>query len=218
MTTTTFPTRWIISASDSSGDPDVFPFLTGQTFLQLKTPVWSTKVDTSVSGVERRRALWSYPVYKFKVAYEVLRDDPNNLELTRLFAFFNTHQGSFREFFYYDHTDNTAIGQPFGTGDGVTTTFQITRTTGVGAVTFTEPVRGFSGTPQVFVNGVATTAFTIGALGLITFATAPAAGAVLTWTGQFFFLCRFMKDEIDAQQMFASMWSNSGLEFMSVKN
>ena len=218
MPTPYLPTRWFITSADQSDDPDIFPFLAGQSFLQLKTPLWSTKTDTAVSGVERRRALWSYPVWKFKVAYEVLRDSPTNLELQRLLAFFNAHQGGFKEFFYYDRTDHAVTGQSIGTGDGVTTTFQLTRTMGTGGITFTEPVRGVSGTPTVYINGSATSAYTIGTLGSITFNTPPASGAALTWTGNFFFLCRFAKDELDVDQLMSSLWSNKGLDFLSVKN
>jgi uncharacterized protein (TIGR02217 family) len=218
MTTPYLPTRWLISAADASDDPDVFPFLAGQSFLQLKTPVWSTKTDTSVSGVERRRALWSYPIWKFKVAYEVLRDAPSSLELQRLWLFFNTHQGSFKEFFYFDRFDHSVLGQPIGTGDGVTAAFQLKRTITIGASSYSEPVMGVSGTPTIYIKGTPTTAYTIGQLGIITFTTPPAAAASITWDGSFFFLCRFAKDELTTSQMMNGLWSEQGLEFQTVKN
>ena len=77
------PSRWVIAPRDAVDDPDVFPFLAGQGFLEQKTPVWSTKTDVSVSGVQRSRALWSYPLWRFKVGYEVLRDAADRLELQR---------------------------------------------------------------------------------------------------------------------------------------
>ena len=218
MTTPYYPTRWLITAADLSDDPDVFPFLLGQSFLGLKTPVWSTDTKTSVSGVERRRALWSIPIWKFKVSYEVLRDGPSYLELQRLYLFFNSHQGSFKEFFYFDRFDNAVVGQPFGVGDGVTSAFQLKRSTTIGTNTFSEPIMGVSGTPTIYVNGTATSAYTVGPLGILTFTTPPAAAAVLTWTGSFFFLCRFAKDELTTTQMMSGLWSEQGLEFQSVKN
>lgn len=217
MPTPYYPSRWIISAADVSDDPDIFPFLSGQSFLQLKTPVWSTKIDTAVSGTERRRQLWSYPIWKFKVAYEVLRDAPDRLELQKLVAFFNAHAGMFQEFFYFDRSDNTATSQTFGLGDGVTTSFQLTRTQAVGSITFTEPVRAISGTPTVKINGVTTTAYTVGSRGLITFTSPPAAAAVISWTGNFFHVCRFMADDMDTSQMMSGLWLNGGLEFQTTK-
>ncbi len=132
MTTPYYPTRWLITAADLSDDPDVFPFLLGQSFLGLKTPQWSTKIDTSVAGTERRRALWSYPIWRFQVGHEYLRSDLVALELQRLTAFFNSKFGSVQAFFYYDRDDNAVTANQFGTGDGTTTKFQVTRTTQMG--------------------------------------------------------------------------------------
>lgn len=217
MPTLYLPSRWLITAADLSDDPDIFPFMLGQTFLQLKTPVWSTDVQTSVSGRERRRALWSFPKWRFKVGYEVMRDAPDKLELQKHYAFFNAHAGQFQEFFYYDRSDHTATNQLIGNGDGVTTAFQLTRTMASGGITFTEPVRGVSGSPSVYINGTLTTAYTVGAYGIITFTSPPAAAALITWTGSFFFLCRFEKDDLDAAQMMQGLWSNGGLDLLSVK-
>jgi uncharacterized protein (TIGR02217 family) len=218
MVAPVLPSRWVIAPKDAVDDPDVFPFLAGQGFLEQKNPLWSTKTDMSVSGVQRSRALWSYPLWKFKVSHEVLRDAAANLELQRLVTFFNAHFGSAQAFFYLDRNDNAVTSSMyFATGDGVSTTFQLRRTTTIGGITFTEPVRGLNGAPIVTVAGVATTAFTIGVNGLITFTAAPANGAVLGWTGNFFYLCRFTQDTLDLRQMMTGLWSGGGVEFQSVK-
>ena len=217
MTLPSAPSRWQVPSSGSGDDQDVFPLLAGQGFLQKKTPAWSTRVNTSVSGLERRRALWSYPLWKFKVSYEFLRDALANSEWQRLNTFFNQHAGGYQSWFYFDPYDNAVTNQLVGVGDGATTTFQLVRTYTFGTITYTEPVRGVSGTPVVTINGVPTVAFTIGAMGIITFSTPPAAAATILWTGNFFYLCRFTKDEVDAQQLMQGLFSVSGLEFQSVK-
>jgi uncharacterized protein (TIGR02217 family) len=212
------PSRWVITPADNVDDKDVFPFLAAQSFLIQKTPSWSTKTDISVSGVERRRALWSYPIWRFRIAHEYLRDTPDQLELQRLVTFFNSKFGSTVGFFYLDRFDNAASANQFGVGNGSTTTFQITRTTTIGGIKFSEPVRGFNGTPQIFINGVATSAFTMADLGQITFTTAPANGALLSWTGNFFFMCRFDRDELEGLgQIGSGIWQNGGLDFRSFK-
>lgn len=216
MPTPYYPSRYFISAPDQNDDPGVFPYSVGRTFLQLKTPVWSTDIKTSVSGKERRRALWSYPVWRFSVAYDVLRDAPTHLEMQRLFAFFNTMQGMAGEFLFWDRGDHDAAAQQFAIGDGTTTTFQVTRTIQVGGISAAEPVLAFNGTPVVTVNGVAT-AVTIGTRGKVTFATAPASGAVLAWTGQFFYRCRFEIDELDISQLMSGLWEGRGIDFRTVK-
>lgn len=193
-----------------------FPQLAGQGFLSQKTPIWSTQVAESVSGRERRRQVWSYPRWLFEVSYEFLRHTPTKDEIDQMWVFFNTAAGMYGEFGYLDPYDNLCTNMPFGTGDGSTKSFQITRTTTAGGLSFTEPLFAFLGTPVIKKGGVATTAFTL-SNGMVTFATAPASGSALTWTGQFMFLCRFDSDEIAPSQMMAQFWSLDGLTFKTVK-
>jgi uncharacterized protein (TIGR02217 family) len=210
------PSRWLISTPDLADDPDVFPLLPGQVFVTKKSPTWSTDIKQAVSGRERRRQNWVYPLWNFQVQYEVLRDGPSFLEQQRLIAFFTAHAGQYQQFFYFDPSDNKVVNQPVGTGDGITTDFQLTRTFAAGRVSFTEPVRGLNGNPVVTVNGTATSV-TAGAFGQIVFASPPATGAAIAWSGSFLFLCRFTQDNLDVQQMMAGLWSQSGLAFASVK-
>lgn len=219
MTPPFLPSRWVITPADNADDPDVFPSLAGQGFLIEKTPIWSTDIQVSVSGVERRRPRWSFPIWRFQLGYEVMRDAVTFLELQRLTTFFNLKGGSAQAFFFRDKTDNAVSAMPFGTGDGSTTTFQVTRTTTIGGagLSFTEPVRGFDGTPTFFVNGVAASA-TVGELGQVAFASPPPAGTALTWTGNFYFLCRFAKDELTGlEQVFSGVWDLKTLSFVSFK-
>lgn len=217
MTQSPLPSRWYLSSLDQTDDPDVFPLLAGQMFVTSKKPRWSTKIVQSAAGTERRQRRWSYPLWSFKVAYEVLVDKPAASDLARLFGFFNMHAGQFQEFFYLDPSDNQVVDQVIASGNGVTTTFQLVRTQGAGNHRFNEPVRGVFGVPTFKVGGTATTGFTIGANGVVTFASPPANGATITWTGGFLFLCRFDQDELDASQMMQQLWSQSGLSFVTVK-
>jgi uncharacterized protein (TIGR02217 family) len=214
------PSVWQINATDATDNADIFPFLTGQQFIASKTPIWSTQKDVAVSGVERVRAMWSYPQWRFKLGYEFLRGDTTNQELQRLLAFFNGHLGGFKAFFYYDRSDNAVANEQIGTGNGTNKLFQLTRTMTVGGFTYTEPVRGVSGVPVVKVAGVTKTLgthYTIDPMGVVNFGTAPTAGQAVTWSGNFFFLCRFNSDELDTQQMWDKVWSADGIEFRSVK-
>lgn len=153
MTQSYLPSRWLITSPQFANDPDIFPLLPGFSFITSKRPIWSTGIQQATSGRERRRMQWSYPLWQFKVGYEVLRDAPTYAEQQKLLAFFNSHAGRYQEFFFYDPSDNAVVGQQFGTGDGTTTTFQLNRTISGGALSFTEPVRGLAATPTVRVNG-----------------------------------------------------------------
>ncbi|GHH09387.1 hypothetical protein GCM10008023_06010 [Sphingomonas glacialis] len=209
-------TRYIIAGETASDVPGMFPLLIGQSFLVSKRQIWSTAITTASNGRERRRSLWSYPKWSFKVSYEVLRDRPTQRDVDRLVTFFNIQAGRRLNFTFYDPGDNTVEAQQFGTGDGVTTQFQLIRSKTFAGEPFDEPVRAVVGEPMILLNGavVALSSTSINT-GLVTFATPPATGATLTWSGQFLFLCRFDQDDLDLTQMMEGLWSQSGLSFMT---
>ena len=76
----------------------------------------------------------------------------------------------------------------------------------------------YFGGPWVTAAGalVDPSAYTI-ANGLVTFATAPASGAALAWTGYFGFLCRFDGDDLDFEQFMANLWKVDSLKFRSLR-
>ncbi|MGN6817795.1 MAG: DUF2460 domain-containing protein [Sphingomonas sp.] len=206
-----------VTVPDTLNNQAIFPILPGQAFPVTKSSVWSTQVATAASGRERRRKQWSYPRWRFKITHDVLRDTASFAELQRLWAFFNDKAGQYDTFSYFDPADSLIVDQPFGTGDGVTTAFQLMRTVSAGSMTFTEPVRSVAGLPAIKVGGVATNGFTLDATGQVTFAAAPAAGAALSWSGQFMFRVRFEQDELEAEQMMQTLWSQGGLTLVTVK-
>lgn len=191
----------------------VFPTLPGLKWGVIKKPMWSTKVQRAASGKELRASFYSYPEYQYTLSYEVLRG--NGLgEIQQLIGFFNARQGSFDSFLYRDPDDNSITSQSFGLGDGVQTKFQLVRLYGG----FVEPVLALNGTPSIYVNGtLTTTGFTIDSYGLVTFTTPPAVGAVLTWTGQFYWRCRFIQDSTEFEQFLYQLWSNKLVEFKTLK-
>jgi uncharacterized protein (TIGR02217 family) len=211
------PNRFLITTPGMAGTSGVFPLLPGQGFFVEKTATWATGVQRAASGRERATKLWAAPIWTFKVAYEVVRNTPALPELQSLYAFFNLAAGKFSRWNFQDPTDYQVTGQPFGTGDGVTTQFQLVRGFSYAGQQWIEPVRSLNGAPTIYVNGAPTSAFTLGSYGAVTFTSAPSAGAALTWDGQFFFLCRFDQDKIDPAQLVQQLWSLKGLSFISVK-
>lgn len=191
----------------------VLPALVGLNYPVIKTPQWSTKVQTTVSGKETRLNLWSYPIWKYTLGYDVLRSDSVNLELQQLIAFYNARSGSYDDWLFNDPDDNTVTNQSFGTGDGTTTAFQLQRAYGG----YVEPVRGINAISSVKVNGTTTAAYSVSATGLLTFTTAPAAGAALTWSGTYYWRVRFMDDQIDVNKFADQFWELKALKFTSCK-
>ena len=194
----------------------VYPVLPGLTYGVVKSPTWSTRVQTAVSGKELRAAFWSTPIWRYTLVYEFLRSASTFAELQNLVGFFNQRQGKFDSFLLDDPDDDSVTAQQFGTGDGSTTVFQLNRSYGG----FTEPIYNVNNPSAVsiYVNGVLQTSglgLTTG--GVLTFTTAPAAAAVLTWTGAYYWRVRFDLDAIDFSKFMNQLWEAKQVSLITVR-
>lgn len=185
-------------------------------FPLVRTPEFSTTTIGSVSGREFRCANYAFPRVTYKLKYELLRDTAAATDFRTLAGFFNSRQGSFDTFLFNDADDNTATAQVFGIGDGTSKTFQLVRTLGG----FVEPIYDMNSAPTIYVNGVAkalTTDYTINATGGVTFVAAPGAGLSITWTGTYYWRCRFVADSLDFEKFMNTFWQLGKVEFKVVK-
>lgn len=213
-----YPSVGVISSADLLQDSRVFPQLPGIDFLVEKVPIFSTGVKSSSSGREIRSAYYPYPLYRFKVRANVLRNTAAKNEVQKLLGFFNSQQGRYGAWFYLEQEDFTVEADNFGIGDGETETFQLMRTVGKGTpFTASEPVYACWQSPTIYVDGVQSASYTISPWAKVTFTVPPADGAVLTWTGKRLNVCRFEDDEMSLQQMVSLLWSQDGLEFQSIR-
>lgn len=194
----------------------IFPVLAGQTWDITKSPEFNTITHRAASGYEYRAALMVTPLYTFGLKYDVLRDDVANNEVKTLIGFFNLRQGGFDSFLYTDPADSLITAQNIGTGTGSLTTFQTTRTYGG----FTENVNNVNSITGVYDNGSPVTQgsgagkYTISATGMITFGTAPTSGHAITWTGTYYYRCRFLADKIDMNQFMRNLYDLKKLDFI----
>lgn len=192
----------------------IYPTLPGISWSFIRSPIWKTQIQTTQSGRELRAAQMSYPLYKYTLTYDVLRSSAGFTELQTLVAFFNARSGSFDSFLFTDPNDNTVSANGFGTGDGVTQAFQLVKAFGG----YSEPVIAVNTITQVTINGSPTAAYTVNNdTGILTFTTAPAAAAVLTWSGSFYYRCRFMADTYDFEQFMQNLWLMQKIDFQTVK-
>lgn len=192
----------------------IFPTLPGLAWGIFKTPTWKTAIQQSVSGKEVRTSYRSVPIWKFSLTYEFLRGGNGRTELQQLIAFFNLRKGSFDSFLLRDSSDNVATAQQFAVGDGVKKSFVLLHSIGG----WVEPV-GFATNVAVSVNGtpVASPAQFSAADGInVVFVTAPAAGAILTWSGDFYYRVRFTKDEMEFEQFMKDLWQQKKCELTGV--
>lgn len=192
----------------------LFPTLAGLAYNVGRAPVWSTQVRDSSSGRQYTLGKRLYPLWHFKLPFEVLRASGGWTEWQQLVGFINSRRGRYDDFLYLDPRDCTAANEVFGVGDGTTTTFALTRTLGG----FVEPVGGVNtGSVVAKVVGTVTGVSFSADLSQAIFASPPAAGAALTWSGQFYFRCRFVQDEISFEQFMQDMYTAKSVEFRTFR-
>jgi len=195
-----------------------FTQLKGITYPIIKVPQWDTDTQMSLAGKRTTLGRRIYPRYLFELTYTFLRSDTVNLEWQTMVAFWNLVGGSRDLFKFTDPQDTVATNVSFGTGDGVTTQFQLLRPiVGLSSITWIDPV--FSATiATIFKNGVGQTLgvdYTVGTYDLITFTAAPAPAAALTWTGTYSFLCRFDEDVMGFEEFANNFWELKKIKFSS---
>jgi uncharacterized protein (TIGR02217 family) len=201
-----------------------FPTLPGLTYSIHKRPMFSTRIASHVSGREVRTPFYSQTLYEFELSIEGL--DSNSVyaglgyqSLQQLMGLYLMCQGQYNTFLYTDPSDNTQtspISTYPATGNGTNTVFTLQRQYGVFPYLETEPVSWITGTPTVYVNGIATSAFTVSG-NQITFTTAPASGSAVTASCTYAFNCRFLDDQLDFEEFMNGLWRVQTLKFRSVK-
>lgn len=195
----------------------VLPALPGVKWDGSLQPEFSTAIQRAKSGKEYRAASMQFPITTFMLAYEFLREEAPLLELQTLCGFFLVHQGSFDSFLYTNPSDSLVADQNIGAGDGVTTAFQLTRTYGAGGFTQTEAVQNVNAITNVKVNGVAKTNpadYSVNSTGVVTFVAAPANGLAITWSGAYYYRCRFLRDALDFKNFGSLLWDLKQLAFI----
>jgi uncharacterized protein (TIGR02217 family) len=185
------------------------------------TVQYLTTVLPRGGGGEQRIARWEDGLPKFDAALGVrsLKD------LRALVEFHRRRKGKARGFMVRNLLDYEVTGETegegvFGTGDGDTVEFQLTKSST--DYTESDPVYGTtgntetrriylpeSGTVTIYVDGVEQEEgvdYTLDyKTGKVTFAAAPDSDAVLEWTGRFYEPVRFVEDEVPTDEFKALM-------------
>jgi uncharacterized protein (TIGR02217 family) len=184
-----------------------------------KTPSFKTIVQETASlRGEIRASLTPYPIWTWDFPVKWMRgsEQDQNSVYQYLLGFFLSMGGQFSDFLYEDPYDNQISASApayFGTGNGATVNFQLVRPIGMGA----DIVQNLNGVPTVYVNGTPTTAFQMDSTGIVSFfGPVPPAGAILTWSGRFYYRVRFDADSQDYKQFMDRLWSMDSLKLRSV--
>lgn len=171
-------------------------------------PSFKNVIQEAISGNEQRFAQWTKCRGVGDISYAILESSDPLGDYRAVLALFRAHFGSLLPFRFRDWSDYTATDELFANGDGVTTSFQLTKTydpsqilLGVpGSVFYVRDIMLVSGTPIIEIDGVPSVGspapFTINSSGVVTFASAPPNLSELTWTGEFDVPVRFDTDAL----------------------
>ena len=183
-----------------------------------KSPVFNTVRQKGSAGINSGIALQPYPTWSFEFSMDSVTGHEHTASsvVAQFFGTFMATAGGAGLFLFSDPQDNYVTGAQFGTGDGHTTSFQLSRN----IYGYPDIIQNTNGTPTIYVGGAVTAPSDISATGVITFASAPPVDSILTWTGSFHYLCRFSEDTIDATRSFTvnnglDHWMFSGIKFSS---
>ena len=152
-------------------------------------PGFSTDIVTGAGGHESRNAAWA----EARTGYDVGPGVRSEGDVAALLAFFRARMGPARGFRLRDPFDWQGQDEVIGTGDGTTRSFALVKHYGAMTRRITRPV---AGSVTVRVGGVATQAFALAPLGLVTLDVAPAAGAAVTASFDFDVPVRFAEDRL----------------------
>ena len=192
----------------------IYPALPGLKPTVRRAAEWKSEIVEAWSGAETVIARRQFPKWIYSLSYEVLRSSPALQERAQLMAFFNRHRGTGESFLFIDEEDNAVSNQSFGTTDGVTKTFQLTRSIS----DWVEPVWAVTGNPTIKRGATTLMAgidYTIGSMGQVTFVAAGAAGQALTWTGNYAMRVRFKDDTLSFERFLEGLWSVGSVDLIS---
>ncbi len=218
----------------------VLPTCVGWDFA--KRSKFSTTLQTPQSMRHPASAtLQASVIYELELTYEFLKNKGLTYtdDVAYLQAFYEACRGGFG-WFTFDPSqyslDTMAVVQDttklrngyFGVGDGVTTSFPLWRSTsalGGGTVTPVELIQNVTLLTGIYSNGglVSPAVYTLTSLGAppqggawVTFNTAPASGVVLSWAGNYSYLCRFAEDLLDLNEFMYQLWELKSLKLETI--
>lgn len=202
--------------------PNVFPSnIAGLTWNGTRSMLWRTSYQEALTGKVTTFTYQKFPIIEWTLVYNLLNQAAAQDDLRKIEGLFNAKQGSASFFLYVDPTFSSVIAEPFGTGDGSTKAFQLIAQYGnPGGPGIPEIIQSLQSSPaiQIFDNGtlVSSANYTVGVSGIITFNSAPITGHALTWTGAFYYQCRFEMDDLDPSQFMNQLWELQSIKFRSV--
>lgn len=226
-------TRKVLALQTQGPGPiAIFPSLP-EGFPVKVSPSLDTIVGTSKSLREMRLPQRYVPLWDIEINFEELRDQTQNAVPYAIFAGLQQYEqlvqtwlmmyGQTNVFAFNAPWDNSRLDQQIGVGDGTNVMFTIYRTWGTGNVATLAPIGLINQMLEVRLDNVVVNPiryyangnrlFFVGTDGLV---APPPAGAVITATFSFYYLCRFVEDEQDTEEFAYNRWVINSLKFRAI--
>jgi uncharacterized protein (TIGR02217 family) len=152
-------------------------------------PTWSTRKIALRSGIVRRNANRSRPLYRFVVLYQNLRSEDHE----EVIAAFNACRGGVFGFRLKDWSDYTATNELIGLATGAEQVVQLAKLYEFGAQNVSRPIRK-PVSVSLTADGAPLASTTDMTTGMVTFTAG--SGDVVRWSGEFDVPVTFEQDEL----------------------
>jgi hypothetical protein len=151
------------------------------------------------------------PRWNYDIPVEFLRDQAGFNEFKSLLTLYSACFGRFYTYLFNDLGDNSVTDQLIGIGDGTTRQFYLART----FAGLSQRIAGAAliGTPVFKVAGSTAVGTTFDAYGVVTFTVAPAFSQAVTWTGGYYWICRFDEDQLNLAEFADRWWECKSVKF-----
>lgn len=188
-------------------------------------PERRTQIVELASGDEERNASWAYSRRRYDVSYGIRRAD----DLAAVVAFFEARNGRLYGFRFKDWADHRSclpsqapspMDQQIGTGDGVTTIFQLTKRYASGGQSWSRAItKPVAGTVQIALNAVPQPGgWSVDhKTGLVSLDTAPSDGIAITAGFEFDVPVRFDSDVLDVTLDIERLGSITSIPLLEIR-
>lgn len=186
------------------------------------TPMFRTSIYTPANNRgELAVSLTLFPIFMFEfdIGYMFGKPTDANNGYQQFVGFYGQMLGQASTWLFSWPGNNTiATPEVIGIGDGTTTQFLITRMTGG----MKELLQNFQNL-TIYVGGAPLTPFdwSIDTYGVLTLNTAPAGPQQISWSGSWYYRCRFLSDSLQDLTLIRGgtgpdFWTMKSLKFKSL--
>ena len=175
-----------------------------------KTIKWETKVIKSASGKRKAMTSVAYPEIEIECPLVGLTQQ----QVETVGGFVCARRGMLEPFLWKDPEEYKVTKQQIGIGNGAKSEYQLFRSFGVFTVPVTDVV---ANTLTVYINNVATTAYTLEEGGIVKFSGTPQTGKVISASFEYYWRVALADDGLTSEVQYLDINKISALRMVTVR-